>query len=304
MEQEKFNYVLLIAIIAGFIGTIALQGVSLTTTLTGTTGGTGGTPQFITVSGSTTCYPVVEQSANIFMDNYTNYQIRVSSGGSSTGIKNAGEKISDIGMASRNIKSSENATYNNNLVDWQFAADGIAIIIDANATHGVSGLTLEELFLIYNGTYDTWDDVGGSTSDAIDVVTRASGSGTRGTFEELVTYDGEELGDNAGYISNVVSYTEQQENPLVASYVAGHPNSIGYIGLGFVNTDHTLLPIDGVIPEESTILDDTYPISRKLHLVTNGMPTAPVQLFIDFIFGPRGQAIVEDEGFIPLYRPN
>lgn len=304
MEQEKFNYVLLIAIIAGFIGTIALQGVSLTTTQNGTTGGTGGTSQFITLSGSTTCYPVVEQSANMFMDNYTNYQIRVSSGGSSTGIKNAGEKISDIGMASRNIKSSENDSYNNNLVDWQFAADGIAIIIDADATHGVSSLTLEELFLIYNGTHDTWDDVGGSHSNAIDVVTRASGSGTRGTFEELVTYDGEELGDNDGYTSNVVGYTEKQENPAVATYVGGHPNAIGYVGLGFVGADHTLLPIDGVTPNDSTILDDSYPISRKLHLVTNGMPTAPVQLFIDFIFGPRGQAIVEDEGFIPLYRPN
>jgi len=302
MEQKNFSYILLIAIIVGFVATLSLQGVSLVTAPTQGTGTTGQT-YFITASGSTTCYPVVEESANIFMDNYTNYEIRVSSGASSTGIKNAGLQISDIGMASRNIKSSENDTYDNKLVDWQFAADGIAIIIDADATHGVTNLTLDQLFLIYNGTYDTWDDVGGSTSDAIDVVTRASGSGTRGTFEELVTYDGEELGENTGYITNVVTFTEQQENPLVASYIASHPNSIGYVGLGFVDASHTLLPIDDVVPSESTILGGTYPISRKLHLVTYGMPTAPIQLFIDFIFGPRGQAIVEDEGFIPLYSP-
>lgn len=298
MEQEKFNWVLLIAIIAGFIGTLALQGM----TLTRPTGGGAGETYTITASGSTTCYPVVESAANIFMDNYTNYEIRVSSGGSSTGIKNAGTAASDIGMASRNIKSSENDTYNNNLIDWQFAADGIAIIIDADATHGVTNLTLEQLFLIYNGTYTNWDELGGSSA-TIDVVTRASGSGTRGTFEELVQYEGEELGENDGYESAVTTFHEEQENPLVASYVATHPNAIGYVGLGFVDDDHTLLPIDNITPSEATILDDSYPISRKLHLVTNGMPTAPVQLFIDFIFGPRGQVIVAEEGFIPLYSP-
>ena len=309
MEGRKSTIIASIAILACFAITWGVQGAILLNIENIKSEGTQGEVVFITISGSTTCFPIIEEAANVYMDNHSNYEIRVSAGGSSTGIKNAGEEISDIGMASRDIKSSENESYNYELIDYKFASDGIAVIFDKDATHGVTNLTIEQVFLIYNHTYLYWDDgdLGGLSHTLIDVVTRAEGSGTRSSFEELITYDGEILGDNLGYISNVGGYTTYPDNPAVAAYVAGHPTAIGYCGLGFVDeAQHLPVPIsdngiDYYAPTVANVKAGIYPISRFLHLVTRGLPNAGTQAFIDFIYGPTGQLIVANEGFVTLY---
>jgi phosphate transport system substrate-binding protein len=308
MEGRRLTLIASLAILACFAITWGIQGAILVNLGAIESDGGQADEVYITVSGSTTCFPVIEEAANIYMDNHSNYEIRVSAGGSSTGVKNAGERISDIGMASRDIKSSENESYNYELIDYVFAADGIAIIFDADNIHGVTNLTIEQIFLIYNGTYDSWDDgdLGGAPI-AIDVVTRAEGSGTRSSFEELITYGGEELGDDSGYISNVGGYTTYADNPAVAAYVADHPNSIGYVGLAFIDdAEHLAVPVsdngvDYYDPTVANVQSGDYPVSRNLHLVTRGLPNAGTQAFIDFIYGPIGQAIVADVGYVPLY---
>jgi len=35
-------------------------------------------------------------------------------------------------------------------------------------------------------------------------------------------------------------------------------------------------------------------------MYTNGKPAGTIKLFIDFLKGPEGQKIVEEEGFVPL----
>lgn len=306
-EGRRTTLITSLVLLAGFAITWGIQGAMLINIDQIETGSTQVT---LEISGSTTCFPIIEEAANIYMDNHPNYDIRVGSGGSSTGIKNAGLRVSDIGMASRAVKPEENETYNYELIDWIFAADGIAIIFDDDATHGVTELTIEQIFLIYNGTYDSWDDGDlAGAAIAIDVVTRAEGSGTRASFEELVEYGGEELGDNTGYQTNVVGYTTYAENPGVAAYVASTPNAIGYVGLGFVDEspgEHYLVPVssNGVDYYTATVPNvksGDYPISRNLHLVTRGVPPAGTRAFIDFIYSPYGQNIVADEGFVKLY---
>ena len=166
-----------------------------------------------------------------------------------------------------------------------------------------NGLTMNQVFLIYNGTYTTWDDINSTLSaQTIDIHTRADGSGTRATFEELVLYDGsEELGENSGYTSSVTGYQEVASNTVMITTVAANQYGFGYCGLGYLDPTVIAVPVDGVTPSISTVLDDSYPISRSLHLTTNGEPTGWVKAFIDFIYGPEGQKVVGDEGFIRLW---
>lgn len=267
--------------------------------------GTGTTS--IIITGSTTCEPVITECANQFMASNPNVDISVSGTGSGDGISDTIDGQNDIGMSSRNIKASENATAGNELTDFKFAKDGIAVIIDADHPDAAwlqsNGLTMDQVFLIYNGTYDTWDDIDVSLStQTIDVHTRADGSGTRATFEELVLYGGiEELGDNSGYTSSVTGYIEVASNTVMVTIVSANQYGFGYCGLGYLDANVIAVPIDGVIPSISTILDDSYPISRSLHLTTNGEPTGWVRAFIDFVYGTEGQTVVADEGFIRLW---
>jgi len=287
------------------VGMIAMFFIGWEVTALTTPSGAGATS--IIVTGSTTCEPVITECANQFMVINPNVDISVSGTGSGDGISDTIDGQNDIGMSSRNIKSTENASAGDQLTDYKFAKDGIAVIIDAGHPNAAwlqsNGLTMNQLFLIYNGIYTTWDDINASlSSETIDAHTRADGSGTRGTYEELVLYNGtEELGDNSGYTSSVTGFTEVASNTVMVTTVSANQYGIGYCGLGYLDSTVIAVPIDGVTPEISTVLDDSYPISRSLHLTTNGEPTGWVKAFIDFIYGPQGQAVVADEGFIRLW---
>jgi len=298
MEKKAIVYLAVLGIIATFfVG----YGV---TTLTIPPGGF----QRVTIiiSGSTTCEPVITECADQFMTINPNVDISVSGTGSGSGISDTVNGLNDIGISSRNIKSTENASVGDNLVDYKFAKDGIAIIISATHLNASwlqsNGLTIDQLFLIYNGTYDTWNDINATLiTETIDVHTRPDGSGTRATFEELVESGGEELGDNSGYTNSVIGYLEVASNTVMVQQVGGNSYGFGYCGLGYVDTTVIPIPINGVVPSVSTILDESYPISRSLHMVTNGLSSGWTHAFIDFVFGPNGQQVVADEGFIRLW---
>ncbi|MBN2603121.1 MAG: substrate-binding domain-containing protein, partial [Candidatus Thermoplasmatota archaeon] len=83
--------------------------------------------------------------------------VTVSGGGSSVGVQSVGENSADIGMASREIKSSEVTTYPN-LVKHVVCSDGIAIIVNPDNDY-VTNLTVEQVKAIYLGTYTNWNEI-------------------------------------------------------------------------------------------------------------------------------------------------
>lgn len=239
----------------------------------------------ITIEGSTTCLPIVSDCAEEYMELYSNTDIQVSGGGSSVGVKAAGEGTANIGMASRAIKSSEVELYPN-LKVYGIAKDGIAVIVNEN--NAVTGLTKEQLVAVLKGETTSWDSLGGS--GAVVVIGRDSNSGTRATFEEILDVEGD-----------VVYNSEKTSNNDVATSVANTPGAIGYVGLGYVSTSGVkALPIGGVAASESTVADGSYLISRTLYIMTNGEPDMQVMNFINYIKGAEGQAIAAENGFVKL----
>ena len=309
MEQKSFNYLILIAIIGTMAVTWGIQG-SMITSITSIQGGE--TFYTIDISGSTTCFPVVSQAAFDFMGLHPNYGIRVSAGGSSIGVSEVDRvtPLVDIGMSSRNLKVSENVT--GELVDHIFAQDGVAVIVN-KATVGaiLINITMDDLFLIYNHTYTTWNQVRpGLPAQPINVFVREEASGTRETFEKKVKYnDTIELEDDPWFSANAGIYSVGDGNPAVADAISTTDWSIGYIGLAFIDeTTHEVLEIsltddltDAIEPTIDNVKSFIYPIGRNLHLFTKGEPEAHVRAFIDYIFGEEGQQIVEDVGYIRLY---
>ncbi|MHA1147370.1 MAG: phosphate ABC transporter substrate-binding protein [Promethearchaeota archaeon] len=255
----------------------------------------------ISITGSATCFPVISQSAEEYMDDHNSHDIQVTGGGSSVGVIQVGEGIIDIGMSSRDIKSSEYILYPK-LRTYTFAKDGIAVIIDADASHGVSQLTWWQLRGIFNGSYTKWNDIGGSTNDKIVVMGRDSASGTRASFEEIL-----ELKDDDDYANFKTSIQDYNSNGGVHNAVATNPKAIGYLGLGFLDSLVKVVAISSkddlsnfTTPTIENIRAEIYPISRNLYMITNGKAEYKVQAFIDFILSNEGQKIVEKVGFIPL----
>jgi phosphate transport system substrate-binding protein len=122
------------------------------------------------------------------------------------------------------------------------------------------------------------------------VVSRDSSSGTYEAFGELVL-KGAKVRPDA---------LMQASNQAIASIVAKTPNGIGYVGLGYVTDSVKALEIDGIMPGKDTVLSGKYPVSRPLFMYTNGSPEGAAKKFIDFVMGPEGQKIVNEEGFVAL----
>ena len=188
----------------------------------------------ITVAGSTTVQPLAELFAEAFMAENAGITIDVQGGGSSVGVKAAGQATSDIGMASREIKDSELAEFTD-IVIFTIARDGIAIVVNADVS--VDDLSLEDAQAIFAGTITNWSEVGGA-DEAIIVVSREEGSGTRAAFEEMVMSEEALISENA---------ILQPSNGAVRTTVSTTPASIGYVSFGYLDDTTKPVKIAGVM---------------------------------------------------------
>jgi len=131
----------------------------------------------------------------------------------------------------------------------------------------------------------------------ITVVSRESGSGTRGAFVELtgveVSVDGSstDMTSEEAVIGNGTN--------AIMTNVAGDTYAIGYISTGSVNDTIKTVNIDGVEPTPANILAGSYKISRPFIVVTMDNLSPIAQDFLDFIMSSEGQEIVADS-YIPV----
>ena len=241
----------------------------------------------INVAGSTTVQPLAEKFAEAFMAANPEVRVAVQGGGSSTGIKSAGEGTVDIGTASREVKEEELTTFPN-LKVFVIARDGIVIV--AHPDVPVDGLTTDQIRDIFAGNITNWNEVGGPDAEIV-VVSREEGSGTRAAFEEMV------MGEDAVITANAVL---QPSNGAVRSTVASTPSSIAYLSFGYLDETVKALQVDGVSPSPETFADGSYPVVRPLIMLTNGEPSPLVQAFMDYVLSPEGQAVVSEEGYLPV----
>ncbi len=133
----------------------------------------------------------------------------------------------------------------------------------------------------------------------IGVISREDGSGTRGAFIELFGIEEEDASGEK--IDNTVeTAVTTNSTSVMMTTVAGDMYSIGYISLGSLNDTVKAIKIDGVEPTVENIENGTYKISRPFNIATKEGLSEAAQDFIDFIMSADGQAVIEEEGYIPV----
>lgn len=107
----------------------------------------------VVVSGSSSVTPVMEKLAEAYQKANTNVTVDVQQSDSSTGIKDAINGTSDIGMASRDISDDE---LSQGIKSVTIAQDAIAVIV--NKDNAVEDIRMDEIKAIYTGSKTTWSD--------------------------------------------------------------------------------------------------------------------------------------------------
>jgi phosphate transport system substrate-binding protein len=140
---------------------------------------------------------------------------------------------------------------------------------------------------------------GFNLNSEITVVSRESGSGTRGAFIELLKIEEKDAGGNKvdrttdeAVISNSTS--------VVMTTVSTNPNAIGYISLGSLNDTVKALKVDGVEISVENIKNGTYKVSRPFNIVLSKEASEPSHDFVGFILSEAGQKIVSENGYIDI----
>ena len=108
----------------------------------------------VTVSGSSSVTPVMQKLAEEYQKVNPNVTVSVQQSDSTTGVTDAINGISDIGMASREVSDEEVAQ---GVTGKAIALDGIAVIVNLN--NEVSEMTSESVLGIYTGELTTWAEV-------------------------------------------------------------------------------------------------------------------------------------------------
>ncbi|MCD4780826.1 MAG: PstS family phosphate ABC transporter substrate-binding protein [Candidatus Omnitrophica bacterium] len=246
----------------------------------------------ITIGGSTTVQPVLQEMAVYYENLYPDISITVKSTNSGCGIKAFLNRTIEIGMFSRAIRPEEFETAVMNKIYpsiHPIAMDGITIIVhNDNATES---LTLAQIRNIFSGKISNWNSIN-NTDAPIEVVIRTPSSGTNAFFKKSI------LGD----ISYTQTAIEQYHHQDIVQHIQSHPHAIGYIGLGYISPAVKVLSIKGIYPTYQSISTGLYPLVRKLFLVTNGSPplNSHINRLIHLLYTFEGQQIIEKNGFVPL----
>jgi phosphate transport system substrate-binding protein len=202
-----------------------------------------------------------------------------------------GTGMTDLGMASRPLNSTELMTYPG-LTPTEIARDGIAVI--THTGNAVTSLTLTQLAAVFAGTTTNWMALGGPNAPIV-VYVREVGSGTRDFFRGVVL----------GTTDFPATAMPEMGNGGVMAAVAADPNGIGFMSFGSVNAMMVaVVSLDAgmgaVVPSQATIRNQSYPITRPLLLVLPPMPITLARQFVDFALTPQGQMIATQLGFVSI----
>lgn len=242
----------------------------------------------LVITGASTLAPLIAEIGKRFESLHPTVRIDVQTGGSSRGIADVRQSLTDIGMVSRAMKEDERDLY-----AFPVARDGVCIILHQD--NPVRALTDDQVVAIYTGKITNWNAAGGRDAP-ITVVTKAEGRSTLEVFLRYFTLK------NVDVKAHVVIGDNEQG----VKTVAGNRHAIGYVSIGTAEYDAAhgvpiqLLPIRGVAASTENVRKAVFPLSRPLHLVTRTAPSGLAKAFIEYAQSKAVHDLIHQQYFVPL----
>lgn len=250
--------------------------------------------QKMVLKGSDTVLPLAQKEAEVY-GKTTGKSITVVGGGSGVGIAAMIDNSTDIAMSSRKMKMDERLKMQEAgraIKETIIANDALSVIV--NPGNKVSKLTREQIEGIYTGKIKNWKEVGGDDL-VIVVYARETSSGTYEFFKDHVM-------NRKNYATTVLN---MPATGAIIQSVSQTKGAIGYVGLAYLNKSVKDIAVsyDGknfVTASIESAKNKTYPIVRPLYFYYVNSKEALVKPFVEFVLSEKGQAIVNEIGYISL----
>ncbi|MDX8397338.1 MAG: substrate-binding domain-containing protein [Mariprofundaceae bacterium] len=251
----------------------------------------------ISAVGSTTVLPIITQAAAAYHQQHPDLTITVSGGGSGVGIASVIQGTAQLGMASRDTTSREQAQLNGKVDNIIIASDAVAVVVSkAVYESGIQQLSLKQIAAIYHGKIRNWKDLGGLDKRIL-VIDKEASRGTRHVFAKAVLGSSHARAEGASIISG--SNNEEQ------MIVSRSDSAIGMLSNAWLNDQVRGIDIVvkgiAIAPTTAHVLDGSYPIARGLHILVPHNASQASKDFVQFLLSQQGQAIVKHVGYLPVH---
>ncbi len=254
--------------------------------------------KYVQVKGSDTLINMMQKLAEVYMAENPGKAVSVTGGGSGTGIASIINGTADIANASRLMKDKEiqQAVQNNvNPVRVVVALDSLCIVVNPN--NPVQQLTVEDIAKIYRGEVANWKEVGGEDLK-ISLYGRQPNSGTYDFMKDDIL--------KSDYSPKM---RQMNGNAQIIEAIKADRSAVGYVGVGYakeaggIGVAKVAAKVGGTYYDPfntEDVKNGNYPITRPLQQYINGQAAGDVKEFIQFELSPKGQEIVEKEGFFAI----
>ncbi|MGI6590453.1 MAG: phosphate ABC transporter substrate-binding protein PstS family protein [Eggerthellaceae bacterium] len=245
----------------------------------------------VTAVGSTALQPLVEAAAEQYMSENSDAQITVQGGGSGQGITQIVEGSVQIGDSDVFAEDKVTSTSDlDKIKDNKVAVVGMGPVVNKDVD--IDNIKMSDLKKIFMGKITNWKQVGGK-DEKITVINRASGSGTRATFEKAV-FDGDTAPSD-------FTPQEQDSSGTVQKMVSETPGAISYLAFSYFDDSTKALSVDGVKPTAKNVETNKWVIWSYEHMYTAAEPDTATQDFIDYMMSDKVQdSLVTENGYIPI----
>ena len=175
-----------------------------------------------------------------------------------------------------------------------------AFIFLINRHNPVKSLTTDQIKDIYSGKITNWSEAGGD-SERITAYQRNSDSGSQIRMDKfmgdakLSTFDVEYLSMMGWVIEKIADYDEGRYSIAYNIYTFAEKQ--------YINSEVTLLAVDGVYPTDDTVFDGSYPITiyNYIYYDANNAEAAEYAVNLHaYLMSDEGQQLISDSGYVNL----
>jgi phosphate transport system substrate-binding protein len=246
------------------------------------------------LAGSGSNLPLTRELASVFVAKRPWLRVRVhESIGSSGGVRATFERAIEIGLISRSLQPSEQVE---SVIAIPYAR--VAVVLAANPSVPVRGVTREDLLELYAGQREHWSD-----GSPVVLLKREPGDSSHlavyAAVPEFEAVDAEAWTADRG---RRLFHDRAMQEALIST-----PGAVGLFDQGLAtiqNLPIVVLEFEEHRPNEDAVRTGDYPIYKDLAFVIPADESDPLaNEFISFVFSVEGQRVIRESGYVPLEPP-
>ncbi|MGI0493056.1 substrate-binding domain-containing protein [Alkalinema pantanalense CENA528] len=247
------------------------------------------TPTIVKVAASSSTSLLLEILAEAYQAKVKTVKIEfATSNQSGSSIAAVSDKLVDIAGSSHPLKPEES---NGKLQYREVAKDPLMVATHPSVT-GVKNLSKAQLQGIYSGKIRNWQELGGPDA-AIVVLDRPEDESAKKLLRQYY------LGDAPTTPKAIIL---KKEGELIQS-LRETPYAIGTFSHAYALVKQVPvnpLRLDNAEPSPDNWKQGTYSMVRQMGIVWNTQPSPATVGFVEFIFSPEAEKLLQDKGFIPI----